>query len=50
MASDRGLSRVPPEIQEKIRDLEQELNEGTCGWARRSGRCTLALCALARED
>ena len=29
---------MPPEIQEKIRDLEQELNEGMCGWARRSGR------------
>lgn len=22
--------RVPPEVQEKIRELEQELNEGKC--------------------
>ena len=28
MATDGGLSRVPPEVREKIRELEEELNEG----------------------
>ena len=30
MASDGVLSRVPSEVREKIRELEEELKDGEC--------------------